>query len=54
MDPPDSSPNCRLPLNNNPLHCRLQLEILKFQSDEFYEAQGPAFNPTGDNAAASI
>ena len=48
MDPPDSSPTCRLPSNNNPLYCTPQQEFLKFQSDEFYEALEPAFNPTSN------
>ena len=48
MDPPDSSPTCRVTSNNNPQHCTLQQEFLKFQSDEFYEALEPAFNPTSN------
>ena len=48
MDPRDSSPTCRLPSNNNPLHCTLQQEFPKFQSDEFYEALEPAFHPTSN------
>ena len=52
MDPRDSNPNCPVPSNNNPLHCTLQQDFLKFQSHGFYEAQGPAFNPTSNSAAA--
>ena len=48
MDPPNSSRTCCLPSNNNPLHCTLQQEFLKFQSEEFYEALEPAFNPASN------
>ena len=48
MDSPNSSPTCRLPSYHNPLHCILQQEFLKFQSDEFYEALEPAFHQTSN------
>ena len=48
MDPPDSSPTCHLPSNNDCLHCTPQQEFLKFQSEEFDEALEPAFHSTSN------